>query len=215
MSGSVARPLAELLSGSEPDTDVLVQSWQTLGSEEVVCRLAVASPWWNNAARRAGKSGELTITCRGVCGGEIRLGWRAGDVEDLTVRADDARLWQFGTHGTVFGNAPMPDPRRFLVEFSDVLWARLASGSADAIEYLGAGSLAEWEARAGGHANYALLKGPLPLLEAVAPLLDAQGVEYRVVAGPARDTGTRVVVDIGESWLVCAEAVAQARTIAA
>ena len=46
----------------------------------------------------------------------------------------------------------------------------------------------------------------LPLMEACRPLLDAQHVEYVLIAGPERRSDGLRLVWIGDTWVICSEA---------
>lgn len=167
-----------------------------------------ASPWWVDPAHRADADGTLAIDCRGVVESEIRVGWRASEVEDLEVLDESPLLWSHGADAFIYGNAPLADPDRFLVQLADVAervgWPR--RGMMAILSTSGE----DWRRRVTGPAPYLLLMAPAPIVDACLPLLHAQQADYSVVR-PARlaaDTagaGLHLVV-IGESWIICRDA---------
>jgi hypothetical protein len=177
--------------------------WRSEGVEALQCVLET-SPWWVSGDRR-NAIGRLVISMSGIVTSNVLLGWRAGEVEELVVLRDDPLLWPYGTHASIFGNAPLPDPRRFFAEFWDLAHFELRGRAAPAFfEFT---SYREWARRVTEHNSYLLLDGPAPLIDATRRLLDAQGAHYRVLVGNERRTGNLLVVWVGESYVVCSEAV--------
>lgn len=163
------------------------------------------NPWWRPDGERGAGDVRVRIVMRGVRASNIALGWRQSEVEELVVLTDDPRLWVYGTHATIFGNSPLPDPKRLFLEYWDLVHVTLhAEAAADIGDKFV--PFTTWAARVSGNRSYELLDGPLPLMEACRPLLDAQGVDYVVLKGPERQPDDLRVVWIGESWVVCDEA---------
>ena len=203
--------LSEFLAAHPPDTDLTVAAWQADGDTHVRCVLR-ASPWWVDPAHRADAHGTLTIDCRGVADSEIRVGWRGRQVEDLEVVDDDPLLWSRGPHASIYGNAPLADPDRFLVQLAD-LAERVGWPRRGMTAMLGT-SGEDWRRRVTGPAPYLLLMAPTPIVDACLPLLDAQQADYSVLpgarlAGDAKGAAPRLVV-IGESWILCQDATVEA-----
>lgn len=196
--------LSEFLAAHPPDTDLRVVSWESDGSSHVRCVLR-ASPWWVEPARRADGDGTLAIDCREVLEAGLHAGGRQAEVEDLEVLLDAPRLWAYGEHASIYGDAPLPDPDRFFVRFADLVEHGLRTGHGTGA-YLGTDA-EEWRRRVTGAMPCLLLTAPAPLVEACLPYLDEQQAEYSLVrlARRASAAAPRLVV-VGESWIICHEA---------
>jgi len=197
--------LAEFLTLHPPDTDMRVSEWHSSDPRRADCVIET-SPWWVTAAERRGANGRLTIALNEVAESEIRLGWRANEVEDLEVLTSHPLLWTYGRHSAIYGNSPMRDPLRFFAQFADLVQQKLRT-ERDVQSYFAYEAVATWATRVAENRSYHILSAPTPVIEATKPLLDAQDVEY-VVVGPSRrdpDPDLKVVV-IGESWVICGRA---------
>jgi len=209
----MAVTLQDFLAEHPPDVDMRLRAWQADGADALRCVLEV-NPWWREPASRGGANEQLVISFSGVCSSNVALGWRAAEIEDLVVLTDDPHLWPYGTHGTIFGNSRLPDPGRFFVEFSDLFYHELRAGGAVPFAFE-LERVRDWSERVAGYQSYQLLSGPVRILEAVRPLLDAQGVEYRLLYGPERATDHLQVAWVGESWVVCTSAEVEIEAAAA
>ena len=198
--------LAVFLAAYPADTLIKVAGWHSDGETHVRCVLQ-ASPWWVDPARRVDADGTLTIDCRGVLESEIRVGWRAGEVEDLEVMDDGPLLWFHGAHASIYGNAPLAEPDRFLVQLLDLLDG---SGMGRPVTHVLGTTAEEWRRRVTGATPYLLLSAPRPIVDACLPFLDAQRADYfvlqsRDIAGRAPRPALQLVV-AGESWIICQDA---------
>jgi hypothetical protein len=196
--------LESFLAAHPVDTDLRLVNWAFSAPDTLTCALE-ANPWWLAPSERSVPDQRIVITMGQVRSSNIALGWRPSDIEDLTILADDPHLWAHGTHGTIYGNSPVPDPARFFLDFWDLVHFELHA--ADAVDSpFKVTSFADWAKRVTSYNTYQLLSGPLPVLTAASRLLEAQSVEYRLVAGPERSTTDLRVVWVGESWIVCGDA---------
>lgn len=203
----MATSLKDFLEAHPPDVDMRLLSWHSDGPRTLRCVLE-AYPWWRGEVDGPVAEVRLEIAFHHVHSSNVSLGWRAAEVEDLAVSADDPHLWAYGTWATIFGNSRLPDPRRFFAELYDLFHHELRAGGAVAFPFENE-PFAGWAARVTGSDTYKLLDGPAPMMEAACPLLDAQGVEYRLLRGAERSTDHLQVVWVGESWVVCTDAVVE------
>jgi hypothetical protein len=199
--------LSEFLATHPPDTDLRVVSWQSDEATHVRCVLRT-SPWWVPADQRAAADGTLVIDCRGVVDSEIRVGERPAEVEDLEVLEDAPPLWAYGEHASIYGSAPLPDPDRFFAHFSDLVQHRLRTHRGTAA-YLG-GTADAWRRRVTSAAAHLLLQAPARIVDACLPLLDQQQAKYTVTRSAPRAAPALRFVVIGESWIICREAMVKA-----
>jgi hypothetical protein len=125
-------------------------------------------------------------------------------VEDLEVLLDAPRLWAYGEHASIYGNAPLPGPDRFFARFADLVEHGLRMGVGTST-YLGTDA-EEWRRRVTGAAPYLLLTAPVRVVEACLPYLDEQQAEYSVVRSAGRPSAALQLVVIGESWIICRDA---------
>jgi hypothetical protein len=198
-SGSSPVDLSAFLAAHPPDTDLRVVEWGSDGKDAVRCVLET-SPWWVPAEQRRSVDGRMTIECRRIYEAELRVGWRADEVEDLEVSADPLH-WGDGPGATLFGSAPLADAAGFFGALTDL--AAEFGGGTSALECIG-GSYASWHARVTGTAPYHLLGAPMPVVDRCIPLLEERGAACTVLRGGSRASDLRMVV-VGESWIVCAE----------
>ncbi|HYW11503.1 MAG TPA: hypothetical protein VE871_06080 [Longimicrobium sp.] len=199
--------LSEFLAAHPADTLLRVIAWQSDGETHVRCVLQ-ASPWWVDPARRLDSDGTLTIDCLGVLESEIRIGWRAGEVEDLEVIDEDhPLLWVHGAHASIYGNAPLPEPDRFFMQLADLVEG---SGIGRPVMSVLDTTAEDWRRRVAGPTPYLLLTAPQPIIDACLPFLDAQRADYSVLRPQhcsARATSLPLqLVVIGESWVICQDA---------
>lgn len=196
--------LESFLAAHPLDVDVQLVSWHA--DDEGVLRAELEGfPWWLPRGEDAPGEVRFRIEMRGVRSSNVQLCWRPTDIEDLGVVRDDPLLWAYGTHATIFGNSPVPDPARLFLEYWDLVHERLHARSAADLRSSFV-PFTRWAARVGENRMYHLLEGPLPLMEACRPLLDAQGVQYVLITGPERRTDHLRVVWIGDWEVVCSEA---------
>ena len=200
--------LAAFLADYPADTDLKLQEWHSEAEDVVRCVLRT-SPWWVDRSKRGQDNGQLVIRCTGVAESEIRLGWRASEVEDLEVVNEDPLLWPYGQHATIYGNAPLPDPDLFFLEFTDLVEYHLLVNR-NATSYLGGVSFSEWRRRVTEHTTYHLIEGPAPLMVKCKSLLDQQYAVYNLVLGPERPARPMRLVWIGESLIICEGATVEA-----
>jgi hypothetical protein len=203
--------LSEFLTVHPPDTDLRVVAWESDGAAHVRCVLRT-SPWWMEPARRPDEDGTLTIDCREVLQAGLHVGQRQAEVEDLEVLLDAPRLWAYGEHASIYGNAPLPDPDRFFARFADLVEHGLRMGVGTST-YLGTDA-EEWRRRVTGAAPYLLLTAPVQVVEACRPYLDEQPAEYSVIRSARRPSAAALqLVVVGESWIICREATVAAESV--
>lgn len=116
-------------------------------------------------------------------------------------------LAEGGTWQSIFGQAPLPDPYRFFLEFQRAVRDRL-SMSRDPVEYLNLPtSLASWVELVYGR-SFLLLTAPLPVVEAALPLLDAQSMPHLPLpaANPLWAAAPpKIFFCCGRSWVLASE----------
>ena len=203
----MALHLRDFLATYPPNDEMRLLSWQAIGDDQLSCVIE-ALPWWRPTNEWSGKAQQFVLRFTEVQRSNVMLGWRTTHVEDLSIQDNSPYLWPFGTSGSLYGNAPLRDPQRFLAELTDLFHHALhATGAIDFPFELT--SFVAWADRVRNHASYELMTGPLPLLEAVRPLLEAQGLDYTLHCGPERSTSHLQHVWVEESWVVCAHAVVE------
>lgn len=195
--------LREFLASFPPRADMRLVSWQTAGEDQLSCVIE-SLPWWKPTSEWSGPDQRFTLRFTDVQRSNVILGYHTAEVRDLRIQEASPYLWPYGIWGSIFGNAPLPDPRRFLVEFTDLFHHELHAAGALLFPFEPV-PFAAWADRVGSNASYQLMDGPLPLLEAVRPLLEAQGLDYTLLHGPERTTDHLQHVWVEESWVVCAE----------
>lgn len=123
--------------------------------------------------------------------------------EDRTVRAvtDGPLVWDYRSRCSIMGNAPLPDPPRFFVEFSGLLHDLGVDRPASC--YLNwRGSFAGWREVAYSRASL-LLSAPHEIAAPAAELLDHQAADYMLLNDPLPEGGDRVfAAAFGRSWII-------------
>jgi len=203
--------LGEFLWRHPPEGEMNLVSWHSPATDVATLVLAPEIEWWAEDRPTDAKK-RLAIHFRGIRESQVRFGPRNRygflEAEDLEVRADDPLLWAHGPWATIFGNAPLPDPARFFVEFCDMLSRELWTGR-DPSWYFRGQSFQEWRKLVGSSTTYRLLDGPVKVMEACMPLLRAQGADSRLLRSSNREAQGLHVVTLRESWVVCAESTAE------
>ena len=125
---------------------------------------------------------------------------------EISLQANHPLLWEYGPKSSIFGNAALPDPPRFFLDYYQAVTAQLQVPR-DPAEYLNwQESLTEWLGFVYSR-SYCLLSAPDPVVAVAKSLLDAQAAEYIALPDPPstdgqENSGLHVVV-IGTSWIVC------------
>ncbi len=122
--------------------------------------------------------------------------------EDIRLAVDDPVTWDYGKLYSVFGNAPLPDPPRFFLEFYRLIKSELGSRR-DPVEYLNwQESFSQWLGLVYSR-SYNLLTGPLQVAEGACKLLEAQALEYTILPDPREITeALPMMFEFGRSWIV-------------
>ena len=175
------RDLSEFLREHPVDVDLRVAHWRACDDYSYEVTL-VANPWWRAPAERDVADTEILIRCEGVRGVHFQAAAWSLEEEELVVEEDAPEIWACGTHATLFGNSPLPDPTRFFIRWWDLVHALGAEAIADLDSTFA--PFAHWAERVSRNSSYTLLRGPRRLLEETQPLLKEQGVEYQLVSGP-------------------------------
>lgn len=122
------------------------------------------------------------------------------------VRHDDPMLCEIGPWQSIFGQAPLPDPYRFFLEFQRHV--RDALGIVrDPAEYLNfRGSMGSWIELVYGR-SYLLLTAPAAVIPGAVAMLEAQSVPH-IALGETRGTPAIAAAPAalgfrcGRSWLI-------------
>jgi hypothetical protein len=209
-SGEIAKlnlaELAEFFSGRPTDVP-LICSDISLSRSDAVLTFRVL-PWWSAAdSSRENVSGDrqnidsqnsehqsgdrkssdqsqpklvsLVINCRGLS--ELQLSNPIGAASSLSVSTTHPLLADVNSWLAIFGQAPLPDPYRFLLEFYQLVQDRL-SLAVNPVDYLNfQDSINKW-LNVVYSRSYMLLAAPAAVVEGVRPILDAQLAEYIVLA---------------------------------
>lgn len=217
MSGSLNyRPLGAALHAAlglnDPAVQGAVESFLVTDNEEIVLRFALADE--NGAAL-----GQVIAAVRGVrdftLGAERPDASDAKSIAELNIVADDPLLWELGPYSQIFGQAPLPDPYRFFLEYSRLVRDELKLRR-DPVHYLNwRGGLSQWLEIVYSRV-YSLMVAPSPLVESAIELLERQVATFEVLpakrfgAAPAlperpSDEGPPFLLDCGSSWIIASE----------
>lgn len=151
------------------------------------------------------RSVQLQFSCQGVFESLLKPTSQALPISQIQILDDDPLLWDYGPRSSIYGNAPLPDPPRFLFDFIKLFQPKLR-GARDPLRYLNwRENFAEWREFVYSR-SYLLLTAPQTIAEETALLiLDAQAAEYTVlpVEFPPVTPGPKAVLRIGDSWVVC------------
>ena len=175
-------------------TVVTVQEIAVRSAGTVVLRIEAAT--WPELGIE--KSTELVVELSGVRGYKIADGVNSG--RELRIEVDGPLCWDFRSSCSIMGNAPLPDPHRFFVEFSGLL-SDLGARQ-PAIEYLNwRGSFAAWREIVVSRA-FLLLNAPIEIAAPATELLDYQAAEYMLLNDQPPPGGEKVfAAAFCRSWI--------------
>ena len=123
------------------------------------------------------------------------------EVTEILLTDDHPILLDYGPRASIFGQAPLPDPYRFFLEFHKLIRDRL-SIPREPIRYLNwPGRMSEWLGIVYGR-SYNLLTAPAPVVQGASELLDAQLCEHHVLPEPPTESAPRKVLVVGDQWVV-------------
>ena len=132
-------------------------------------------------------------------------------VAQMDILYDDPLLWEYGPYSQIFGQAPLPDPYRFFLEYSQLVRDELKLRR-DPVHYLNwRGGLSLWLELVYSRV-YSLMVAPSPLIEGAIELLDRQVASYEVLPATPQQTpqhaagdAAPVLVGLGDSWVVATD----------
>ena len=123
------------------------------------------------------------------------------------VRSVDPLLTEYDDWQSIFGQAPLPDPYRFFLEFHRLV-RDVAGLPREPVEYLNfRGSMIQWLEVVYSR-SYLLLSAPTSVVAGAQALLDAQSVPHIALPEPAGKTSganPKFVFRCGRSWIVACE----------
>lgn len=133
----------------------------------------------------AGKVHTLSVS------GLKEFGFDASEENVFRVLIESPLFWDYGPQSTIFGQAPLPDPYRFFLDFFGLI--RKTYGlKRDPSRYLNWQSgLKDWLGFTYSR-SYSLLTAPAPLVEESALLLDVQAASYIVLPVENKAGGNKV-----------------------
>ena len=175
-------------------TGISVQEIAVRAGGTVVLRIEAAA--WPELGIE--NNSELVVEFSGVRGYKISDAADSGS--ELRIDVDGPLCWDYRTTCSIMGNAPLPDPHRFFVEFSGLLSDLGARQSAK--EYLNwRGSFAAWREIVVSRA-FLLLNAPIEIAAPATELLDYQAAEYMLLNDPPPPGGENVfAAAFGRSWI--------------
>jgi len=123
------------------------------------------------------------------------------EVSEVLLTDSHPLLLNYGPRASIFGQAPLPDPYRFFLEFHKLVRDKLAIPR-EPISYLNfPGRMSEWLGIVYSR-SYNLLTAPASVVQGASELLDAQLCEHHVLPEPALVSHPLKVLVVGEQWVV-------------
>jgi hypothetical protein len=188
---------AEKLFASRPEGQSFSCRRLTCLADDVELRLV--TPAWQ--AEDAPREAEFILRITSVAEQHIEPQLLAESGLAFQLTADHPLLLDYGPRSSIFGQAPLPDPYRFFLEFHKLVrdtWKI----PRDPVKYLNwQGSLSDWLVMVYSR-SFNLLSAPVPIAEACRELLDAQVADYILLPDKPQPQLARQVVILGHSWWI-------------
>ncbi len=115
--------------------------------------------------------------------------------------SDHPLLLDYGPRAGIFGQAPLPDPYRFFLEFHKLV-RDIISIPREPIHYLNwPGRMSEWLSIVYNR-SYNLLTAPTAVAQGASELLDAQLCEHHILPEPPKIAASLQVLTTGTEWVI-------------
>ncbi len=144
------------------------------------------------------QEGELRFSFEGVRENTLSVGSRA---KDIGLSFEHPILWDYGPTGSIFGNAPLPDPPKFYFDFHNLVSYRLGVPRNPNTYLNFSSSLDEWLQFVYSR-TFQLLGAPMEIASKAAKLLEAQAADFTLLPDEAKEHPTLAVLFLGNSWIV-------------
>lgn len=191
----------QLLNAKPPECELELSRIEISKDEHDRMRMHVVlegENWWEEEPRKRGST-EVTLENVGEYSLSLRPGEKGGEI---LFSESHPLLGDFGAYASVFGQAPMPDPYRFFLEFHRLVRDELGLAR-EPVSYLNyPGTIGKWFGIV-YQRSFGLLTAPLIVAEGAAKLLEAQAADHIVLPEPTRVSPPMGVAFIcGKSWAV-------------